>query len=137
MKKKNKRSKARKIKEFRYHNVFVLTKKGKIKKLRHPTYTFLIIGNVMVYVVITHSKVVNGTNTIELRANPSPNDKRKAYRSKTIERDTKDRFSKENKKWKMHPLDDNDIRQQNKNDDSADRTNSTYEHGESSHLKSS
>ena len=37
----------------------------------------------------------------------------------------------------MDPLDDEDIRQQNKNDDSADRTSSTYEHGESSHLKSS
>ena len=136
MKKKNKKIRSRKIKEFRYHNVYVFKKNGKIKKLRHPTYAFLKIGNTFLYVVITHSKIVNGIKTIELRLNPNPNDNRKAYRSKTIEKDTKDRFGKPNKKWRMDPHDDAEIREQ-KNDDSADRTNSTYEHGESSHLKSS
>ncbi len=56
---------------------------------------------------------------------------------KTIKADTKDKFGKDNKKWKMDPLDDEDIRNQLKNDDSADREDSIYEHGESSHLKSS
>ena len=70
MKKKTKKTKAKKIKEFRYHNVYTLTKNGKIKKLRHPTYAFLLIGNTFVYVVITHSKIVNGLETIELRINP-------------------------------------------------------------------
>ena len=137
MKKKNNKYYPKKIKEFRYHNVYVIAKNGKFKKIRHPTYSFLLIGNVLVYVTITHSKIVNGVHTIELRKNPNPKDKRKAYRSKGIQQDTKDRFGRTNKKWTIDPLDDLEIREQNKNDDSADRTNPTYEHGESSHLKSS
>ena len=94
MKKKNKNSHPRKIKQFRYHNVYVIRTNGKPKKFRHPTYAFLLIGNTLLYVIITHSKIVNGEELIELRKNPNPNDKRKSYRSKTIQSDTKDKFGK-------------------------------------------
>lgn len=119
MKKKNKKSKARKMKEFRYHSIEIILVKKK-KKIWHPTYVFLVIGNTYRYVVITHSPIINGKALIELRKNPNPKDKRKSYRSSEIESDTKDKFGKARAGWKMDPNDDEDIRKQNKNDDSAD-----------------
>ena len=119
MKKKNKRAHARKKKEFRYHAIKVQALEKKTK-IWHPTYVFLLIGNVYKYVTITHSKVVNGKVFIELRKNPNPKDKRKSYRSKDIFIDTKDNFGKPRKGWILDPDDEKELREQNKNDDSAD-----------------
>ena len=119
MKKKNKKATPRKIKEFRYHCVEIVIVQRK-KKIWHPTYVFLLIGNTYKYVVVTHSKSVKGKMLIKLRKNPNPKDKRESYRSVEIKTDTRDKFSRPRENWEMDPLDDQDIRKQNKNDDSAD-----------------
>ena len=119
VKKKNNKAHAKKIKQFRYHCVEIMQIKKK-KKIWHPTYVFLLIGNTYRYVIITHSRIVNDEINIELKKNPNPKDNKKSYRSPDIKTDTKDKFGRPRKDWKMDPLDDLEIRLQNKNDDSAD-----------------
>ena len=64
--------------EFRYHDVKVLTKKGK-KKIKHPSYIFEEQGNIYRYHSITHSSSIDGITLKKLRINPNPKDKRDAY----------------------------------------------------------
>ena len=127
MKRKSKHAYPRKIKEFRYHSVTVMINGKKTKKIRHPAYAFLAKGNVLVYVIITHSTKVE---FIELRSNPNPKDNRRAYRTKQFYADTLDSFGRREKGWEMNPIDDAEIRkgyeksQTIKNDDSADQDDS-------------
>ena len=109
-KKKSKNAVAKKKKEFRYHKVQVKSKNGKIVKIRHPSYIFLEKGNIFIFVTITHSNKVENELLIKLRENPNPNDKRKSYWVARIKFDTKDRFGKRDKRWKMNKQDDEDIR---------------------------
>ena len=131
MKNKSKHARAKKIKEFHYHNVEVKTKNGKIKKIKHPVYAFLQTGNVLVYITISHSRDIPHIETVELRTNPNPKDKRKAFRIKRFYKDTLDTFGVRKKEWKINPLDDEDIRNEYKDlqktkikDDSADQDES-------------
>ena len=50
MKTKSKNTRPKKKKEFRYHKVVALTKKGKAVPLRHPAFVFYERGNIFIYV---------------------------------------------------------------------------------------
>ena len=79
------------------------------------------MGNVYIYVPITHSSSVNDFMVIKLRKNPDPNDNRDSYYIADIRMDTKDSFSAMKKKWELDSKDDEEIRSLfNKKDDSAD-----------------
>ena len=122
MKSKSKNQIVRKRKEFRYHNVEIVNNNGTITRIRHPSYVFLEKGNIYIYISITHSDNVENSIVIKLRKNPNPNDKRESYRIAEIKEDTKDRFSRNLKKWVMDIEDDKDIRKEyEKKDDSVDR----------------
>ena len=110
MKKKNKRSITKRKKEFRFHDTEELSKHGKAYYKAHPAYVFLEKGNKYVYVTITHSSKVNEKVVIKLRQNPNPNDSRDSYRVVEILEDTKKRFGRNQKSWKMDSQDDFDIR---------------------------
>ena len=120
MKRKSKQQKSKKRKEFRFHSIEFI-RNGKTKKIKHPTYIFLEKGNVYVYICITHSEKVKNTILIKLRRNPNPKDDRDSYRTTTAKEDTKDRFGRRKKNWKMDPDDDKEIRDEYKKDDSVDR----------------
>ena len=110
MKTKSKNQNPRNKNEFRYHDVIAKNNSGKSKVIAHPAYVFMEKGNIFVYVPITHSSNVKNTIVIKLRKNPNPKDTRDSYRVIDIKEDTKDRFSKRLKSWKIDPLDENDIR---------------------------
>lgn len=110
MKKKNKNATIRKKKEFRYHKVKVKNKSGKDIDIKHPCYIFLQIGNIYIYVSLTHSLIINGLILIELRENPNSLDLRKSYWIQEIKADLKSTFTKVLKKWKINKDDDADIR---------------------------
>ena len=110
MKKKNKNAIIRKKKEFRYHKVKVKNKSGKEIDIKHPCYIFLQIGNIYIYVSLTHSSSINGLILIELRENPNSLDLRKSYWIQEIKADLKSTFTKVLKKWKINKDDDADIR---------------------------
>ena len=105
-------------KDIRFHVVIISNKKGRIRKLSHPTYIFLEKGNIYFYVVITHSKKVKGFVPIKLKRNPNPSDKRDAYFNPEFKEDTKDRFGRRHDDWSIDIADDQLIRQlfdENKN----------------------
>lgn len=110
MKRKSKRQNVKKKKEFRFHQVETINSQGKMIKIWHPSYIFLEKGNVYIYVSITHSNAVEEFVVIELRENPNPKDKRNSFWIAKIKEDTKDRFGKRRKGWKINELDDQDIR---------------------------
>lgn len=110
MKKKSKHAIAKKRREFRYHGVVVKKPDKKKITIRHPSYVFLQKGNVLFYVTITHSKNVDGQILLELKKNPNPVDKRKAYWVVKIKEDTIDSFGKILKKWFIDNEDDDAIR---------------------------
>ena len=112
MKRKSKNQIIRKRKEFRYHNIEIINENGTITKIRHPSYVFLEKGNIYIYISITHSDNVENAIVIKLRKNPNPYDKRESYRIAEIKEDTKDRFSKNLKKWVMDLEDDKEIREE-------------------------
>ena len=114
MKKKIKRNVTKKKKEFRFHKVSVIDKRGKMISVRHPAYVFLEKGNVYIYVTITHSDRIKDVVLIELKKNPNPKDKRKSFWVATIKQDTKDTFGKRQKGWKLDPIDDEEIRKKHK-----------------------
>lgn len=95
--------------EFRYHNVAVQKDNGKIKSQSHPSYIWQERGNMYDYHSITHSEHVNGVALKKLRCNPNPNDSRDSYYDINSKADLKSRFGKKRKKWKMHPLDREEI----------------------------
>lgn len=110
MKKKNKHAQLKRRKEFKFHNVELVSHQGKEKNLRHPPYVFLEKGNIYIYVTITHSNNVPDNIVIKLRKNPNPADQREAYRVVEIKSDTKDNFGRREIGWKMDDQDDDDIR---------------------------
>ena len=110
MKKKNKNAIIRKKKEFRYHKVKVKNKNDVEIDIRHPCYIFLQIGNIYIYVQLTHSSIINGLILIELRENPDPMDSKKSYWIQEIKSDLKSTFTKVQKRWKINKDDDVDIR---------------------------
>ena len=110
MKKKNKNAIIRKKKEFRYHKVKVKNKNDVEIDIRHPCYIFLQIGNIYIYVQLTHSSIINGLILIELRENPDPMDSKKSYWIQEIKSDLKSTFTKVQKRWKINKNDDVDIR---------------------------
>ena len=110
MKKKNKNAIIRKKKEFRYHKVKVKNKNDVEIDIRHPCYIFLQIGNIYIYVQLTHSTIINGVILIELRENPDPMDSKKSYWIQEIKADLKSTFTKVLKKWKINKDDDANIR---------------------------
>ena len=110
-KQKSKKAFAKKKKEFRYHKIVIITDDGKKTTIRHPTYVFLQKGNA---VSITHSNNVSNRTVVRLRINPNPKDKRNSYRVVGIKIDTRDRFGKIQKNWKMDPADDEEIRDEYK-----------------------
>ena len=114
MKKKSKKQKVRRKKEFRYHSVEVINKRGTVKRIKHPSYIFLEKGNIYIYVSITHSNNVKDVVVIKLRKNPNPKDKRESYRTFEAKEDTKDKFGKRLRKWSMDPEDDDEIRKEYK-----------------------
>lgn len=114
MKKRAKKAISRKTSQFRYHKINTTSEKGKKKIIRHPTYIFVIIGNLFRYVSLTHSKEVEGEEVVKLRENPNKEDKRKSYRVIGYQEDTKDNFGKKITKWRINPLDDEDIRKDKK-----------------------
>ena len=114
MKRKSKRQITKKKNEFRYHNVIVINQFGKETKIRHPTYIFLEKGNIYIYVSITHSNDIENHMVIKLRKNPNPKDKCLSFWIVEIKRDTKDRFGRKQKDWKINIEDEKDIREEYK-----------------------
>ena len=112
MKRKSKNQIIKRKREFRYHNIEIINGNGTITKIRHPSYVFLEKGNIYIYISITHSDNVENAIVIKLRKNPNPRDKRDSYRIAEIKEDTKDRFSKNLKKWVMDLEDDKEIREE-------------------------
>lgn len=51
---------------------------------------------------------------VKLRENPNKEDKRDSYRVIGYQEDTKDNFGKKITKWRINPLDDEDIRKDKK-----------------------
>lgn len=100
----------RKKQEFRYHNVPVSDKKGRIRFVKHPCYIFLENDDLYLYVTLTHSQKVGDYLVILLRKNPNPNDKRESYYVAEVRVDKKIKFDRFAKKWELDPLDDEDIR---------------------------
>lgn len=92
--------------EIRFHFDRVPNKK---KKIRHPKYIWREHGNIYDYHSITHSRFVGGVEYKKLRANPKKEDKRDAYYNPQSESDLKSTFGRKEKKWKLHPLDIEDI----------------------------
>ena len=114
MKRKSKKQIVKKKNEFRYHNVVIINKLGKEIKIRHPSYIFLEKGNAYIYVSITHSKNVENHIILELRENPNPKDQRKSFWIVEIKEDTKDRFGRRQKRWRINIEDEKDIREEYK-----------------------
>ena len=94
--------------EFRYHDIIVV-KNGKKKKIAHPTYIWQERGNLFDYHSITHSKNIDGIRLQKLRKNPNPLDKRDSFYDLDSKSDIKPTFGRKRKKWKLHPLDREDI----------------------------
>ena len=114
MKRKSKKSLIKRKKEFRFHSVELPNKIGIKRRIRHPAFVFLEKGNIFVYVTITHSNNVKDVVVIKLRKNPNPKDSRNSYRVIEIREDTKDRFGRREKGWKIDPEDEKDIRDEYK-----------------------
>ena len=114
MKPKSNKQKLKKKNEFRYHEVEIRRDDELLIKIRHPAYVFLEKGNLYIYVVITHSSRVKNCLVIKLRKNPNPKDKRDAFRVVEIKEDTKDRFGRREKGWRMNSEDEQDIRDEYK-----------------------
>lgn len=123
MKNKSKNAKIKRRKDFKYHGVTIKTKRGKQRKIYHPAYVFLEKGKIYIYVSLTHSEQVGKYLMIKLKRNPNPKDDKESYIIADIKEDTKDRFRKTEKGWKLDEEDDELIRSlyKNKKDDSADR----------------
>lgn len=109
MKKRSNKSVSKRKSEFRYHTVIVRYTRGKYKKIRHPSYIWRQRGNMYDYHSITHSNHVEGIELREMRSNPNPKDKRKAYYDINSKTDIKSSFGRKRKGWKLHPLDQTDI----------------------------
>lgn len=114
MKKRSKKAIEKRTSQFRYHKIEITDEKGKRKSIRHPTYIFVIIGNLFRYVSLTHSEKVEGEIVIELVENPNKKDKQKSYRVLGYKEDTKDNFGRKLSKWIINPLDDENIRKDKK-----------------------
>lgn len=114
MKRKSKKQVIKKKKEFRFHLVEAINIHGKKIKIWHPSYIFLEKGNIFIFVSITHSNNIDNLIVLELRDNPNPKDKQKSFWVVQFKEDTKDRFGRKRKKWKMNELDDTDIRKEYK-----------------------
>lgn len=110
MKKKSRHAPLRRRREFRFHDVLAINKRGKSFKFDHPAYVFLEKGNIYIYVTITHSKSVENHLVIKLRKNPNPKDNKDAYYVAEVKEDIKSEFGRVRSDWKIDPLDDQDIR---------------------------
>ncbi len=71
----------------------------------HPTYIYRKVGDSFEYIGITHAKVTNKTNNIELCKNPDPHDKKKAYMRPKPSKDRIHKFKEPLKGWKLNSED--------------------------------
>ena len=110
MKKKSKKARLKRKKEFRFHVVEVITRKGRKKNVRHPAYVFLEKGNLYIYVIVTHQKRVRDYMVIKLEKNPNPEDTTNAYVVMDVQKDLKSSFSERYSKWSITDKDDQLIR---------------------------
>lgn len=110
MKRKSRKASLKRKHEFRYHNVESKNKRGRRVNIKHPAYIFLEKGNLYIYVIITHSNIVENYLVVRLRRNPNFKDKTLSYYVADVKEDTKDRFGKRHDDWEIDPLDDKDIR---------------------------
>ena len=97
-------------KEFRYKDIEVKTKAGKIKHIKHPAFIFLEKEEMYIYVTLTHSKNVPGCIVIKLKKNPNPNDETDSYYVAEIKMDNKIKFGSRILNWKMSTDDEKEIR---------------------------
>ena len=111
MKQKSKKQVSKKRSEFRHHKVELINSKGKKINRLHPAYVLLEKGNIYIYVSLTHASKVNGLLVIKLKKNPNPKDKNDSYVVVDVSEDTKDRFGKRHKDWKIYDEDDLKIRE--------------------------
>ena len=114
MKQKSNKQVIKKKSEFRFRKIETINKRGRKRMIRHPTYIFYEKGNLYIYVPLTHSSKVTNRVVIRLRINPNPRDPQLSYRVKEVSEDTKDRFGRRRKGWKMDKQDDLDIREEYK-----------------------
>lgn len=105
MKKKSKNAHLKRKKEFRLRKINVGN-----KKIKHPAYVFLEMGNVYIFVNLTHSKEIKNKIVLKLKKNPNPKDNADSYYVEEIHEDTKDKFGKRLLDWEMDPNDDEIIR---------------------------
>ena len=110
MKKKSKNARLKRKNEFRFHKVEKKTKRGRIRKIMHPSYIFLEKGNVYIYVTITHSKEVEGYVLTKLIQNPDPSDNQDAYVVLDVRQDIKSSFGARRIGWFIVKDDENLIR---------------------------
>ena len=111
MKNKSKHAHLKRKKEFRFHKIEIISKKGKKNKMVHPAYVFLEKGNLYIYVTITHSSQIEGKLIVKLCKNPNPYDERDSYFVDEIKYDTKDTFGRKQNKWSIDDCDDARIRE--------------------------
>ena len=114
MKLKSNKQKLKKKNEFRYHSVETINLNGEKIRIKHPAYIFLEKGNLYIYISITHSSNVKNHILIKLRKNPNPKDDRDSFRVVGIYEDSKDRFGRRQKGWKIDLEDEQDIRDEYK-----------------------
>ena len=110
MKKRSKKQIAKRKKEFRFHKVSAINRKGINYESWHPAYVFIEKGNIYIYVTITHSANVKDKIVIKLRRNPNKNDNRDSYYVAEVREDTKDKFGKRHANLKIDEQDDFDIK---------------------------
>ena len=74
----------------------------------HPTHLYAKKGDLVKYHQLTHSKKIMDTDieNIELKQNPNPKDKRKAFFIPISEQAKLEKFDKEKKNWKLSEDDD-------------------------------
>ena len=101
--KKQKQPKKKDIESFK-EKVERTEKRDEFRKNRdsgHPSYIYMKVGNKYKYIGLTHSKVTNKTNNIELEHNPNPNDTEKSYATPYTRKAKTKRFKGKEDGWKF------------------------------------
>jgi len=80
------------------------------KKIKHPGYVFVQIGDEMQYLGVTHAKITKGIKNIPLDQNPNPKDLNKSYIVPKVESDDKEKLGKPKKGWNLSAEDKKKIK---------------------------
>lgn len=115
MKKKSKNAHLKRKKEFRLRKINVGN-----KKIKHPAYVFLEMGNVYIFVNLTHSKEIKNKIVLKLKKNPNPKDNADSYYVEENHEDTKINLVNDYSIGKWTPMMTKTFENCTKKDDSVD-----------------